>query len=296
MADDERGFLYLHTLHPHNPYSPPRDIEEEVTRGIDSELEGDTQTLLDIQSGKRRPDDQDRERLAALYLGGLLYNDRELESFLAVLNERFSAEEVLLVITSDHGEELFDHEGVLHGYTLYEEALRIPLIVSWPGHISRSSFGGATNTLDVRATLLDLIGSLESDESALSLLPILKGGRAPDHLAERVHFAAAASLRGGIFAAQRGPSKVIWAPRRGVRWGMGAGPARSHDVEYAFDLQSDPQELVNLTSGWDYSWLREELQSWVDARLVTTDDPDSPPLDERTIERLKALGYLSGEP
>ncbi len=295
LTDDDRAFMYVHTLHPHNPYSPPQDIEDEVTQGIDSDMGGDTRTLLDIQKGKLRPDQDDRDRVAALYLGGLLYNDRELESFLKALHERYMPEEVLFVVTSDHGEELFEHRGVLHGYTLYEEALRVPLIFHWPGNIENGRFDGATNTLDVRATLLNVIGSLQGGRGGISLTSVLNGGRPHPALADRIHFAAAASLRGGIYSAQRGPSKLIWAPRRGLRWGVGTGPARNRDIEYFFDLHTDGTEQVNLVGGWDYLWLREELMNWVGERLVSTDDGDSQPLDKKTEERLRALGYLGGE-
>ncbi|HEY7215000.1 MAG TPA: sulfatase-like hydrolase/transferase, partial [Thermoanaerobaculia bacterium] len=180
-------------------------------------------------------------------------------------------------VTADHGEELFDHGGVLHGYTLYEEMLRIPLILWAPGRLRPAVVESPTDTLDFRAALLDLAGFHAEDPSAS--LPRL---------------AAASSLRGGLYAAWSPRFKVIWAPRTSSAWGMGGGWGRSRDPEYVFDLVRDPGETVNLagSDSFEVAWLRSRLLAWAE-RGRTVEEPAEAPTDRETRERLRALGYVN---
>ena len=86
----------------------------------------------------------------------------------------------------------------------------------------------------------------------------------------------------------------MWAPRRGVMWGVGEGIGRSRDAEYVFDLARDPRETVNLAGapGLDLEavWLRQCLLGWVESEGGAA--PPDPALDAQTRERLRALGYL----
>src|SRR5688500_2789963 len=109
-----------------------------------------------------------------------------------------------------------------------------------------------------------------------------------------LHLAAAASVPGGIFAARTPRWKVVWAPRRGVHWGVGEGLGRRRDAEQVFDLVNDPRELRNLAGLVDAPeprWLRARLLTW-----ATGDAPErdaaAAPVDAETRSRLEALGYV----
>ena len=106
------------------------------------------------------------------------------------------AEETLVAVTSDHGEELFEHGGVLHGYTLYEEMLRIPAVLWAPGRVAPEAVFAPTSTLDLRRALLAAAGLAPTAAE-----PEPKAAAGP--AAPAVHFAAAASVHGGIFSARR---------------------------------------------------------------------------------------------
>jgi arylsulfatase A-like enzyme len=292
LGDDERAFLYVHTMHPHNPYDPPEPYLGRYTDGIDSEIDGGTGTLLAIQHGRRETSEADRERLRGLYSGGLAYNDAELEGFLGALEERFEPGEVLLVLTSDHGEELFEHDGVLHGYTLYEEQLRIPLIVWWPGVLDPRRVDVGTDHLDLAATLQTLVGQEPALEHGTPLWDLMEGRT--ESWAKPVRFAAASSVAGGIFMARSQDLKLIWAPRQGRRWGMGQGVGRTSDSEYLFDLANDPEELVNraATGGLEGEWLRGRLRAWIERGRLEEVGGGDEQVDPETLERLRALGYV----
>lgn len=310
LPRDEAVFLHVQTIHPHNPYAPPPDLERRFTAGIPSDVPGDTATLKAIQRGQRSTSAADRARLRNLYAASLAYNDRELGRFLEALAERYPARETLLVVTSDHGDELFDHGGVLHGYTLYEELLHVPLVVRWPGTVlpggPPEGFERPTDHLDLHATLLDAAGALgpppapggQAQSAGRSLLPLLTG-RA-DALSDRLLFAAAPGVAGGIHAVRDGPWKLIRVAGSRDRWVMGTGRGRSWEREYLFDLAADPGERHNLAGkgGVREQWLRARLRAWLAERRAVARDAEPAPetfleeLDEETRRRLRALGYI----
>ena len=132
---DESLFLYLHTLHPHNPYTPPEPFPSRfVSAKAVACWMGGPETLVAIRDLEREGDARrTRKWVRQRYTANLAYNDAELCELVDGAGASLSLGEVMLVVTSDHGEELFDHDGVLHGYTLYDEMLHVPLVVWWPG-------------------------------------------------------------------------------------------------------------------------------------------------------------------
>lgn len=287
LPRDEPAFLYFHTIHPHNPYSPPNPYRTRFTRGIRSSIDGSTETLVAVRKGEISPGPADRDRLRGLYAGSLAFNDAELGRFLRHVAALAPPGEVLVVLTSDHGEELFDHGGVLHGYTLYEELLDIPLVLWWPGRLRPGVVEEPTDTLDLHATLVELCGLGEPDGDGRPLLP------RPPRADRYVHLAAASSVIGGIYSAQAGRLKLVWAPRFGNYWGMGDGKGRTHDPEYLFDLAADPRERTNLAGGrsLEAAWLRSRLLAWIQRNRSQEPPRKQVPIDAETERRLRALGY-----
>jgi arylsulfatase A-like enzyme len=291
LPEGERAFLYLHTIHPHNPYAPPDPYRTLYTRDIPSSIDGSTETLMAVRKRYISVGVADRERLRGLYRGSLAFNDAELGQFLREVTAQAPPGEVLVVLTSDHGEELFDHGGVLHGYTLYEEMLNIPLVLWWPGHLAPRTVDEPTDTLDLRATLLDLCRLGRPDGDGRTLLrgtPSRKG---------YVHLAAASSVIGGIYSAQAGKWKLVWAPRFGTEWGMGDGSGRTRDPEYLFDLEKDPGERINLAGdrSLEAAWLRSRLLAWIQKNRRQEPPRRQEPINAETERKLRALGYSNAK-
>ncbi|HWN44556.1 MAG TPA: sulfatase [Thermoanaerobaculia bacterium] len=285
----ERAFLYLHTIHPHNPYDPPDPYRSRFTAGIPSAIDGSTETLSAIKQRRRTATPADRRRLRGLYTGAFAYNDAELAGFLKQLAAWAPPGETLVALTADHGEEHFDHGGVLHGFTLFEEQLRIPLVLWAPGRLQPVAVKERTDSLDLHATLIELGGLKNVQSHGRPLLQVARG-----ETGDYVHMAAASSVKGGIYSALHGRWKVVWAPRTGSQWGQGDALGRSRDPEYLFDLEKDPGERVNLAGEGDLeaAWLRERLLAWVKKNRDES-KPNEPAVDKETQDRLKALGYAN---
>jgi arylsulfatase A-like enzyme len=283
-------FLYLHTIHPHAPYAPPRGLANEMCGDIPSSLDGMSPTLLAVRDGELEVSADDERRLACLYAASVRYNDAEIGRFLTELEQRWRAEEILFIVTSDHGEELFDHGGVLHGHTLYDELLKVPLVFRWPGRLAPSTIDLPSDTFDLHETLRALVGAAASSARAegRSLWPVMVGADGSE-VESRHRFAAAPTLAGGLFMARSDRHKLVLAPRGG----MGLGLGRNHDPEYLFDLWRDPGERTNLVGRGvpEEGVLRAELRAWIE-RTGGGGGSEEVILDDETREHLEALGYV----
>lgn len=143
-------YLYVHLLDPHAPYAPnsPWGGEEENAEDI---LQPET-----VVMEKMAVTEDMVTRFKDRYDGEILATDRALRSLLSSLDQE-QLEKTLVVVTSDHGEELGDHGGLLHGFTLYEEVLRVPLIFWNPALPPRRSQAGF-HQIDFLPTVLDALG------------------------------------------------------------------------------------------------------------------------------------------
>lgn len=167
-------FLWLHYLDPHGPYWPPPEYAGAVSR---RPLED--KNLMRTDRGVI---------LRARYEAEVRYVDDELGRILRILERRPNA---VVIISSDHGEEFLDHDGFDHGHTVYEELLRVPLIMKFPerGH---GEIAASVSTIDVGPTILDYLG-IEAPPSmqGRSLWPIIY-----DTEDERPSFAGPTQLKG----------------------------------------------------------------------------------------------------
>ncbi|MFQ6104392.1 MAG: sulfatase, partial [Candidatus Glassbacteria bacterium] len=154
--EDNRGhpfFVYLHIMDVHDPYIPPPPFDRMYLPAEYKQLKRDDLKAKELEFRKSEsPSDSTHLPLVeALYDGGVSYTDSILGEFLDFLDDAGLKDSSLIIITSDHGEEFLEHNGTTHGKTLYEEVLKIPLIMSFPGIPS----GGII--VDEPVTLIDVV-------------------------------------------------------------------------------------------------------------------------------------------
>jgi len=171
-------FLYLHIMDVHDPYRPPPPFDRKYLNEKDRRLDRDE--LWAREREFRRSNSPLTAYLPAaraLYNGSVNYTDTFLGNFLDFLDRAGLMDSSLVIITADHGEEFLEHDGTTHGKTLYEEVLRTPLIMRFPGMPS----GGMrvkepVELVDIVPTIMDVLGiksQLKSDGT--SLMPLLRG-------------------------------------------------------------------------------------------------------------------------
>ncbi len=180
-------FAWIHLYDVHQPYVPPPPFDRIFAgdyagplRLPDGAGEADfarVERALDeaALSGKALAP-ADHAYAVALYDGGIRGADRQVGSILRALEERGLAKETIVVLTSDHGEELAEHNHYyFHGNSVYDGALRIPLLVRWPGRVPQGiTIDALVQNVDVVPTILEWVGaSRPSGVEGISFAPLL---------------------------------------------------------------------------------------------------------------------------
>ena len=161
-CDDDPFMLYLHYFDPHGPYDPPEELKRRFTDEIHPDPVG-----LYTQLRKRVPEyvskgfgpgDPLYEDQQVRYDAEITWTDQALKSLFDGLAELGLADNTLVVITSDHGEEFLDHGFVEHAWTLYQESVHVPLIFWWPGVLEPARVPQRVSLVDVLPTVQLLQG------------------------------------------------------------------------------------------------------------------------------------------
>ena len=145
-------FLYVHTMDPHVPYAPPPPFDR-----MFEPFPTEDHPAHDPRTDYKEP--LDRERMIAQYDGDIAFGDREFGRFVRELKAAGVYEDALIVFLADHGEEFLDHGRWLHGRSLFDELIRVPLVVKLPD--SRGAgrrIEEQVQGLDVCPTVLEAMG------------------------------------------------------------------------------------------------------------------------------------------
>lgn len=159
LEKDERKplFLLIWTVDPHDPYTP----EESVKNLFDIHRYAPLDTysfsfLEDVRKGEIRPSLSQIEFVKVRYDQEIFFNDRSFGELLTSMKNQGIYDDAVIIFTSDHGEEFFDHAGVGHGLTLYNEQIKIPLIAKIPQN-GKSSDTNRVQHIDIFPTILDIL-------------------------------------------------------------------------------------------------------------------------------------------
>jgi len=163
LNGEQPFFLFLHLIDPHSPYTPPSDFADKFNRGYTGDVKPypvDTKNKFNAPGFRSYPlSPEDLTHLIDLYDAEIASTDSEINSFLSGLDALDLRSSTILVVTSDHGEEFHDHDGLEHGETLYEEQLRVPLIITGPGVEARGgTFDKLVRHMDIAPIILGLSG------------------------------------------------------------------------------------------------------------------------------------------
>jgi arylsulfatase A-like enzyme len=287
-------FLYLQPMNTHGPYKVPPTARATLLGHAPNRAFQYT----DLQEGRlpmrarALAHPEIRQSLVDQYDTAVRYSMDSLAGLLQGLREQGLYDDMLIVVTADHGEELLDHGGFAHGYSLYNEMVHVPLYIKLPGQRRGGAIRRPVGLIDLMPTVLKAVGvPVPKDLDGVSLLPLLKGkltgkseaGRPRDFVLEisSVGEHPRCDARGLI----RWPFKLI-RTRDDYQ-------GKKNALEL-FDLRSDPHETLNL--GREQADRLAELESAMDHELQvaranaaapSTEEPAK--LDRKTLE---ALGYL----
>ncbi len=295
-------FLWMRYNAPHWPYDAPAPYTEmfdpdyhgphpfndEVKPGLERG---------DIIFGKTRLPARQVEHAVAHYDGEVACADHAVGELLSALQSMGLLEATLVVLTADHGESLGEHDYFFeHGAYLYEQTVRVPLIISYPpslpaGTVVRSQ----ARTIDIVPTVLDVLGiPIPAGLQGRSLVPWMRGTeRGPGPLAY--------SESGRNYYIEN-PRQYVdgvagrWRMMRSDRFKLIMIPAASGaPIWEFFDLESDPGETTNVAGRFpeEEGALRRALLDLL-ATDPGRDDRAEPAVPPDLEESLRSLGYVGG--
>ena len=256
-------FLFVGYMDPHDPYfAHPYDGSGYA------------------RAAHQHPDPSEAPALVALYDGEISYWDAELGKLLDGLRTRELYDELTIIVTSDHGEEFNEHGGFWHGTTLYDEQVRVPLLVKLP----QSRRGGTVvrhwvQSIDLMPTVLTLLDT-----------PVPDGVQGGDLFMGTDVVYAEESHEGNVLESVRELAgtdeyKLITANRDNPR---GLAPIELYRVDL------DPDEQENLAES-SPDQVRVATKSLLEQRAVAREAAvvaDSVELDEDVAAHLEAIGYI----
>lgn len=297
---EHRFFLFLHYYDVHSdvgtsvPYDSPYP-ERFMPEGVAWRHPGGTLSLAALRG---RTTAEDLQALEALYDASVFFVDENAVGEIArVLDEEGLADDTLLVVTSDHGDELFEHGGFSHTQP-YDEGARVPLVLRGPGVPTGLRVPALASLVDLTPTIMSLLGfSAPTHIQGRDLSPLLRGGPpvrdavfVDGIMVNLAHYPSAAII-------QDGDERLAWVGRIDVRAGEEGLQFEHKPPAELYDLVADPRQTRDLAEERRgraadierrlLEWYRES-DRFAGGLGATGKQPI---LSESEQESLRALGY-----
>ncbi len=269
QTGEQPFFLWVHYMDPHWPYDPPEPFRSQFAAA---------------------PGSSESQREIGRYDAEIRFADQQLSRIVANLKQRGGWDDTLAIVTADHGQGLGQHGWPTHGPLLYEEAVRVPLIVRWPGHIpSGRRVAFPTGLIDLLPSVLGLLD-----------LEIPAGLRGHDFskvwTGESEGDPKPVFFQREEYEGHEVKSRSATIPVAGAKWGVRHGRwklivAPDEQTLELYDLVADPGELENVAPH-NPETVRS-LMGVVDDWRAQASPGERPTehLDEDLAEKLRALGY-----
>lgn len=269
-------FLYVHYLDPHSPYGPPQPVggTRPLTFGELPPVELGNVTEEEALDVLHRYDQEIR------------FVDEQFRQLMARIQELGLDENLLLFVTADHGEAFWEHGQMGHGKDLFNETLRIPLLVSIPGATPSRVIDAHASSVDLMPTLLDMAGvDVPEGLAGRSLRGLLVEGADP----------VPRPVVSELWSGSRIMKSIIDPPYKLIL--DQSGRQTGEGQRLLFNIEEDPWEQRSIEESQPEvaSRLEADLMAIIEAsrEMHHTEGDQSVEMDPGTVERLKAMGYLN---
>lgn len=185
---DKELFIFLHGYDVHGQYVPEGGYDKRfVNFPYQGSLTGSAEEQKNLREeglsrGKIFLTPDDIKFLKALYDEKIQRADAQFEKFLSAYRSMGLTDKTVFIITSDHGDELYDHGQIDHGHSLYDELLSVPLLIWLPTMKQAERIPAQVRSIDIMPTVLDIVNisadsDLKKQMSGSSLVPSMRGER-----------------------------------------------------------------------------------------------------------------------
>jgi arylsulfatase A-like enzyme len=290
---DQPMFLFLHGFDAHKAYLPPPPYR--------SRFRGKHQSKYPIarfcKPGAPKPGPADLEYIVAQYDGEIAWVDDTIADFLDELDRRGILEDSLVIITTDHGDEFYEHGGCDHIHSLYDELIRAAWIMVGPS-VPALTVRDHVGTLDILPTVLDIFG-IEADAQfqGVSRVSAFDGHSEPRD-AKIYSFTGNINAPHHLCSVRTNRWKLITdlpAGRKNKGCDLCVNGEHTRIDMKLFDLRNDPAEQYDLAG--QYPEFAFELLGLIqdriaESRTLALETAEPPPETPEEIERLRSLGYI----
>jgi len=274
---DEKFFLLVHYWDPHTPYNQPEEYRRifRHEKGTLSDLKIETAPAgYKYIPGWGRvgefADGEIKDNLSIdLYDGEICYMDQGIGEVISTLEDVGVLDDTLVIVTSDHGENLLQHYNSWGHESLHDAVTHVPLIMRYPKKLPKGvRVKGFCQHIDLLPTIMDLVGAttdvLEIDGE--SIMPLLKGKQIRD----RIFMEACNGQR----AIRTSEWKLLDSEWMGELLCYGERHNLPRKLEL-YNVKDDPMETINLAENEkeEAKELKEALREWVKANLIWEPDP-----------------------
>jgi arylsulfatase A-like enzyme len=293
-------FLFVNLNVAHLPFTPPEEVArrflslnwslQEIRR-----LQGIRSGWLHI-TGKMALGEEDFNLLRELYEAEIAFADELVGLMLDTLKRQGIFDNTLIMLTSDHGENIGDHDLMDHQYNLFDTTVRVPLIIRFPKRFGR---GGVEDDLvslvDIYPTLLDATNLLVQEENQqIMSMSLCNPDRAPrqvlfaedsrpvnaiNYLKEWFPHYDTSQMNQPIYMIRTPEHKLIWKKNKQVN---------------LYDLKKDPFESNDLSESQTElsDRLLKHLKDWIAVLKKLKVNQPFKSRDAESLERLRSLGYI----
>lgn len=286
--DDRPFFMFVNILEAHLPYDPPAEHRTGELADLPPDDRVETHWANEVNAGLHRGEDIDWERVRRLYAGDVSMADGLLGVVLKKLRSLGVYDETVIIVTSDHGENLGDHGYLDHQFGVFESLLGVPLVIRAPGRLEVGVRHDPVVLTDLCPTILDVAGIHDASptEHSRSLL------QTPAH-SDRPLVAEYAGppdilLSHMIDINPRVNLEILGAAHATVRVGSLRLTVSSDGSLSLVDTSQDPDARENLAG-------RHKDKVTTMTRLIPSLDFEGdggPEIDEEMAEWLRSLGYM----
>jgi arylsulfatase A-like enzyme len=277
-------FLWTHYYDPHMPYTPPAEFlpEGEAPPAIGDRFKG---PLKSVRAGYLTPAKEEREWIRALYDGEVRHVDANVGRLLAEMKNLGIYNDSLIILTSDHGEEFWEHDGFEHGHSLYNELLSVPLLVKLPDCISKGMVDDPVSNEQVLPSILDIC-RINHDSKNLTnrSLPGL-------HITNNTQSESGPIVSTGVLYYENRESVIFG----GIKYIRSLLSGR----EEVYDLNRDPAESTDIADASREAI--EEARGILDRHgkkaeklraIHQLTEGQGTVMDQDALQNLKSMGYL----
>jgi arylsulfatase A-like enzyme len=273
-------FLYVHYMEPHTPYrlNPQRPPAGRGRHWDDRQLnrraEQGAWQIDEHREVSWSFTPEEVARLQELYDGEVAYLDSQLDLLFRELERRQILRDAIVVVITDHGEEFGEHGLYVHGVSLYENLIRVPLLVAIPG-VPASRVRDLVETGGIAPLILERLGIAVPETFHFPAVPIRDSRLSGRHVRSELLETKGYKVRRHERAVVGDEGKLVVTPAE-ERW--------------YFDLRADSGETQPIENAAFAGTLRGALQSF--SKLGLGMAPKEASIDQATRERLHGLGYL----